>query len=265
MISHLTVGSNDVARSRRFYDATMDALGLARVHEARDAVAYARIPRSFPWIWVMPPFDGLPATRGNGTHIAFLAGNDKHVADFHAAALANGGSDEGAPGLRPHYAADYFAAYVRDPDGNKLQAVHFGDGRRAKDSNEILSHVTLGTNDLARAKAFYDKVLATLGLGRLEDEDDEASGYGVADTQVPWVYAHRPFDGGPASRANGTHVAFLAPSREAVDAFHAAALALGGSDEGAPGPRPQYSENYYGAYVRDPDGNKLQAVCYRPE
>ena len=135
MISHLTIGSNDIARSRQFYDAAMDALGLARVHAAADAVAYARIPRSFPWIWVMPPFDGLPATRGNGTHVAFLARDDKRVADFHAAALANGGFDEGAPGLRTHYAADYFAAYVRDPDGNKLQAAHYGDGRRAKDAN----------------------------------------------------------------------------------------------------------------------------------
>jgi catechol 2,3-dioxygenase-like lactoylglutathione lyase family enzyme len=74
-----------------------------------------------------------------------------------------------------------------------------------------------------------------------------------------------PFDGRPAARGNGWHCAFLAPSRAAVDAFHAAALAAGGSDEGAPGPRPQYSDNYDGAYVRDTDGNKLQAVCYHPE
>ena len=70
-----------------------------------------------------------------------------------------------------------------------------------------------------------------------------------------------PFDGRPAERGNGWHCAFLAPSRAAVDAFHTAALGAGGSDEGAPGLRPQYTENYYGAYVRDPDGNKLQAVC----
>jgi catechol 2,3-dioxygenase-like lactoylglutathione lyase family enzyme len=72
-----------------------------------------------------------------------------------------------------------------------------------------------------------------------------------------------PFDGGDAHPGNGPHAAFLAPNRAAVDAFHAAALAHGGTDEGAPAPRPHYHAHYYGAYVRDPDGNKLQAVCHR--
>ena len=72
-----------------------------------------------------------------------------------------------------------------------------------------------------------------------------------------------PFDGGRAAPGNGPHAAFLAPDRAAVDAFHAAALAHGGTDEGTPGLRPHYHANYYGAYVRDPDGNKLQAVSHR--
>ena len=75
----------------------------------------------------------------------------------------------------------------------------------------------------------------------------------------------KPLNQEPATYGNGTHVAFLAPSHAAVDAFHAAALAEGGQDEGAPGPRPHYHKDYYGAYVRDPDGNKLQACCHKPE
>jgi len=127
----------------------------------------------------------------------------------------------------------------------------------------MYSHITLGSNDLAKAKAFYDAALAPLGL-TLVDEFDGVVGYGPSSEPGPRLFACMPFDRAAASFGNGTHVALNAPSRAAVDAFHAAAMAQGGSDEGAPGLRPQYTANYYGAYVRDLDGNKLQAVCYAP-
>ena len=126
----------------------------------------------------------------------------------------------------------------------------------------MFSHITLGTNDLDRAAGFYRPVMATLGL---------SEPFAMAGTVVfgelagPKLFVVAPFDGSPASHGNGTHAAFIAPDRAAVDAFHAAALAHGGSDEGAPGLRPHYHRNYYAAYVRDPDGNKLQAVCHRAE
>ncbi|MDX1425854.1 MAG: VOC family protein [Kiloniellales bacterium] len=128
----------------------------------------------------------------------------------------------------------------------------------------MISHVTVGSNDIARAKAFYAKVMAALGYVRVVEGDDHFA-YGESATSPATFWVLAPFDGRPAERGNGWHCAFLAPSRAAVDAFHAAALAAGGSDEGAPGPRPRYSKTYYGAYVRDADGNKLQAVCYRAE
>ena len=77
-------------------------------------------------LWVCRPFNELPATAGNGTMVALIARSCKEVDDFHAAALANGGRSEGAPGLRPQYNPDFYAAYVRDPDGNKLAAVSRG-------------------------------------------------------------------------------------------------------------------------------------------
>ena len=126
----------------------------------------------------------------------------------------------------------------------------------------MFGHVTVGSNDLQRSGIFYDAVLATLGHSRGLERDGFIS-YG--DGSGSRFFVMRPFDGKPASVGNGTHVAFIARSRAAVDAFHAAALAAGGTDEGTPGDRPHYHATYYGAYVRDPDGNKLQAVCHRPE
>jgi catechol 2,3-dioxygenase-like lactoylglutathione lyase family enzyme len=124
----------------------------------------------------------------------------------------------------------------------------------------MFSHVTIGTNDFERAAAFYDAVLAILDHGRFVSGDGYA-GYGGPKGNQFWLLS--PFDKAPASPGNGCHVAFLAPNRATVRAFYAAALANGGSDEGPPGLRAHYHPNYYGAYVRDPDGNKIQAVCHR--
>ena len=130
----------------------------------------------------------------------------------------------------------------------------------------MFSYVSLGTRDLSRALRFYDAALAPLGHRRVEDFDpeDRSAAWGL-DDPGPHLWVTQPFDGGPATVGNGVMVSFLAESRAAVDAFHAAALAHGGTDEGAPGLRPQYGPQFYAAYVRDPDGNKLNAVCYRPE
>jgi len=131
----------------------------------------------------------------------------------------------------------------------------------------MFTYVCLGTNDLRRAAAFYDAVLAPLGLARCATpgEDDEGwIGWGTYEDAgavevALWLCA--PYDGRPASAGNGTMVALKAPSWRAVREFHAEALRLGGTSEGEPGLRPQYNPDFYAAYVRDPDGNKLAAVC----
>ena len=126
------------------------------------------------------------------------------------------------------------------------------------DVPSILSHVSIGTDDFERAVAFYDRVLPTLGCRRVA-EHPGAVAYG---RRFPEFWVQRPFDDGPASVGNGTHVGFIAPSKEAVDAFHRAAVAAGGTDDGAPGPRPDYGEPYYGCFVRDPDGHKIEATFW---
>lgn len=125
----------------------------------------------------------------------------------------------------------------------------------------ILSHVSIGTNDFERAVAFYDQTLPTLGCRRVM-EHPNAVAYGK---RFPEFWVQAPIDGQPASIGNGTHIGFIAWSKAAVDAFHAAALAAGGIDEGAPGPRPDYGEPYYGCFVRDPDGHKIEAAFWDME
>lgn len=122
--------------------------------------------------------------------------------------------------------------------------------------DSVLSHVSLGTNDYPKAKAFYDAVLATLQVRCVMDFDGGA-GYG---RKFPEFWIQAPHDGGKASVGNGVHVSFLANSIEEVKAFHATALKLGGQDDGAPGYRREYSDDYYAAFVRDPDGNKIEAM-----
>jgi catechol 2,3-dioxygenase-like lactoylglutathione lyase family enzyme len=122
----------------------------------------------------------------------------------------------------------------------------------------MVHHVSLGTADLARARAFFDPVMHELGL-RLTFEAEDAIGYGAGITTFS---LNLPADGGPASPGNGVHVAFEVESRAAVDAFFRVAVANGGIDDGEPGLRPQYDENYYAAFVCDPDGNKIEALTF---
>ncbi|MFM5884089.1 MAG: VOC family protein [Novosphingobium sp.] len=121
MFSHVTLGTNDWAAARPFWLAVMDVLGHPVMFERPGGIAFGS--PTGPKTFVGPTFDERPAQPGNGVHIAYLVGSRETVDAFHAAALANGGSDEGEPGLRPHYHPNYYGAYVRDPDGNKLQAV----------------------------------------------------------------------------------------------------------------------------------------------
>jgi catechol 2,3-dioxygenase-like lactoylglutathione lyase family enzyme len=122
----------------------------------------------------------------------------------------------------------------------------------------MIHHVSIGTNDLERAKAFYDLLMPPIGF-RLLKASETAVHYGASDI----VFSVQiPLDGRPAAPGNGVHIAFQAPDRKSVRLFHEMALANGGRDEGAPGIREDYNANYYGAFVRDLDANKIEAVTY---
>lgn len=125
----------------------------------------------------------------------------------------------------------------------------------------IFTHVTVGTNDLAKAREFYDNVLGKLGFKRLADLGDNGSIWGV---DKPSFFVLKPANGQPATVGNGVTVSFEAKNRDQINAFHDAALTAGAKDEGAAGPRG-WAENAYAAYVRDLDGNKLAVYSFTAE
>lgn len=126
----------------------------------------------------------------------------------------------------------------------------------------MFSHVTVGCSDFERAMRFYEPILAALGLKLRFRETDTWAGWQPDEGGRPLFIVLKPLDGAAATVGNGGMIAFQAADRARVDTCHALALANGGSDEGAPGLRPHYHDAYYGAYVRDPDGNKLCIVCH---
>jgi catechol 2,3-dioxygenase-like lactoylglutathione lyase family enzyme len=120
----------------------------------------------------------------------------------------------------------------------------------------VIDHVGIGVRDFEQSLDFYTNALAPLGFERVAfvDEDNRSAGFGVRGRDDFWIHEGRP--------VGRMHVAFDSESREAVDAFHAAALAAGARDNGSPGLRPEYSDTYYAAYVLDPNGNNIEAVFH---
>jgi catechol 2,3-dioxygenase-like lactoylglutathione lyase family enzyme len=122
----------------------------------------------------------------------------------------------------------------------------------------VFDHVGLNVRDYAASRAFYEQALAPLGWSVVMAFDErKAVGFGTADKPDFWLFEREP-------HGTGTHVAFAAADRATVDAFHAAALAAGGRDNGGPGIREIYHPTYYGAFVLDADGNNIEAVCHAP-
>lgn len=131
----------------------------------------------------------------------------------------------------------------------------------------MIGYVTLGTNDLAKAREYYDALLGSIGAKRLMEFPDALGGFTLWGTGwgSPGIALTRPYNGQPAVAGNGNMIAIVMDSRDKVDAFHARALELGGSDEGAPGVRGEEGQRaFYGGYFRDPEGNKICAFRIGP-
>jgi catechol 2,3-dioxygenase-like lactoylglutathione lyase family enzyme len=239
VFDHITLRVSDVDASRRFYETALAPLDVGEPSLG---------PHFFEWgdLSIVKAREDRPVTRR--AHVAVAARSREYVDAFWRAATEAGFRDNGPPGLRPEYHETYYGAFVLDPDGNNIEAVHHG----REPSHDMLDHAALRVADVEASKRFYTTALAPLGFGVRYDEGGIA-GFGVPGNSL-WLLAGEP--------SQNVHVAFAAPDNPTVDEWHRALLAAGHQSNGPPGERPAFHAGYYGAFVLDPDGNNVEAVSH---
>jgi catechol 2,3-dioxygenase-like lactoylglutathione lyase family enzyme len=237
VFDHVTIRSSDREASERFYATVLRTLEVEP-------------PRSEDWGAEWDDFslsqatDAKPVTRR--LHVAFTAPSRAHVDDFWRAGTAAGYRDDGAPGARPQYSADYYGAFLLDPDGNSAEAVHHGDVAR----RGVVDHLWIRVADVAAAKRFYETIAPLTGFALRTDEPGSA--HFARDTGSFSLVAGAPTE--------HVHIAFPASDNATVERFHRLAVGAGYRDNGAPGERRVYHPGYYGAFVLDPHCNNVEVV-----
>jgi len=232
VLDHVDIRVSDRDASLRFYETVLGVLG--RTEHVDDA-------EIIDWGDFSIVSDGQPVAKH--LHIAFYAPSHELVDAFHRAGVAAGQPDDGAPGPRPQYRDDYYGAFLRDPDGNSVEAVYTGRVRRTG----AIDHLWLRTRDVAAIRRFYAATGHEIGVDEPDHVQIVTGGASVSYVAGEPVTEH-------------VHIAFGAATNAAVDAFHRAAIAAGYTDNGAPGERAAYHPGYYGAFVLDPDGHNIEAV-----
>jgi catechol 2,3-dioxygenase-like lactoylglutathione lyase family enzyme len=246
VLDHITIRATDRAASELFYDTVLRTIGVER--SSRDT-EYTVWKGQFS----LANADGdHPATRR--LHIGFAAPSRDAVDEFWRAGTAAGYQDDGEPGLRPQYSEDYYGAFLLDPDGNSVEAVH-DDSPDAVPVGAV-DHLWIRVRDVEASRRFYAEIAPHAGLRLTHDGPDRVQLSGP-DYSVSLVRDERPL-------TEPVHLAFPAREDAAVRAFHAAALAAGGKDNGGPGERPAYRPGYYAAFVLDPDGHNVEVVNRNP-
>ena len=234
MFDHVTIRASNGEASKRFYETVLEPLGIPK-HEGEGWLAWGEHE-----LFV---FEDSSPTRS--LHIAFAAPTREVVETFWHTGVDGGYRSDGEPGLRPQYAADYYGAFLLDPDGNSAEAL-------ATTSDGIIDHMWIRVRDLDASRAFYEAIAPYSGFQPAwEDDDPPRVGFASGNSSFSVVV-----DG--ASTEN-VHIAFPASKNASVDEFHRVATAAGYSDNGAPGER-QYHAGYYAAFVLDPDGNNIEVV-----
>jgi catechol 2,3-dioxygenase-like lactoylglutathione lyase family enzyme len=241
VFDHVGISTSDLAASERFYRTVLSVLGAEPSHADANMVGWD------DW-WIGAADHEHPVTRG--LHVGFRARDRAKVNAFWQAGIGAGYRADGAPGPRPQYSATPYGAFLLDPDGNSVEAVH-GDRDAAVPGGRI-DHLWIRVRDPQVSRRFYTTIAPHAGLRLAHEEPDRVQLSGE-DYSFSLVRDERP----PTEHV---HLAFSAPENDTVRAFHAAALAAGYEDHGAPGERAVYQAGYYAAFVRDPDGHNIEVV-----
>jgi catechol 2,3-dioxygenase-like lactoylglutathione lyase family enzyme len=239
VFDQVTIRTSDRAASERFYRTVLGALGIDRWRAGTEGVEWDD--------FAIVASDGeRPPTRR--LHVAFVAPSRREVDAFWRRGVDAGYPDDGPPGERPEYRPDYYGAFLRDPDGNSVEAVHHGDTR----GGGHIDHLWIRVRDLAAAEKFYAVVARHTGLrnGRRWDGGRQFRG--------AWATFSLVGDGAPPTEH--LHMAFPAPERRTVEEFHAAAIAAGYRGKDAPDERPGDGRGCYAACVLDPDGTSVESA-----
>jgi catechol 2,3-dioxygenase-like lactoylglutathione lyase family enzyme len=237
VFDHVTVRVSDPEESARFYERVLAVLGVEPTGEVEgfpewDDFGLAGATRS------------KPVTRR--LHVGFVASSPELVDEFWQAGTDAGYMDDGRPGPRPRYGDDYYGGFLRDPDGNSVEAVHHDSLRQGG----VIDHVWIRVSDLERSRAFYEAVAPHGGFAIGGEHPDRVRFAGESGSFS--IVAGRPTE--------GLHMAFPGADPGHVDLFHREVLAAGFEDNGPPGERPEYHPGYYAAFVLDPDGSNIEIV-----
>ncbi len=235
MFDHITIRVSEREASQRFYGTVLSVLGIEQTYHDEQFVEWDDFSLS-------EATEAKLVTRR--LHIAFTAPSREHVDEFWRIGRESGYRDDGVPGPRPQYSDDYYGAFLLDPDGNSVEAVHHDSALLGVD------HLWIRVAAVAASKKFYEAVAAHAGF-RLK-HDSPARAQFVGDGGSFSVVAGRPTE--------HVHLAFPVDPNSTVDEFHRALTDQGYRDNGAPGERSIYHPGYYGAFVLDPDGNNVELV-----
>jgi catechol 2,3-dioxygenase-like lactoylglutathione lyase family enzyme len=243
VFDHVGIRVSDLHASRQFYETVLGAVEIEQSYADERLVEWDDFAMS-------PATAEKPVTRR--LHVAFAAPSRAHVDRFWEAGTEAGYRDDGPPGPRPEYRADYYGSFLLDPDGNSAEAVHHGALRRGGH----VDHLWMRVAEVLAAKRFYETIASQAGI-RLNTD---------APNHVQFVGAGGSFSLVRGEPTEHVHLAFPALDDATVDAFHRVATAAGYRDNGGPGERPEYHAGYHGAFVLDPDGNNIEVVHHnRPQ
>jgi catechol 2,3-dioxygenase-like lactoylglutathione lyase family enzyme len=241
MFDHVGVAASDLPASERFYRTVLGALGVEPSHADAGLVEWDE--------WAIGPADrDHPVTRG--LHVGFRARDRAQVDAFWRAGVDAGYRADGGPGERTQYTPTYYGGFLLDPDGNSVEAVHC-DGENAVSEGHV-DHLWIRVRDPRASGRFYTTIAPHAGLRLALDEPGRVRLSG-SDFSFSLVRDERPL-------TEHVHLAFSARADATVRTFHAAALAAGYTDNGAPGERAVYHPGYYAAFVLDPDGHNVEVV-----